>query len=216
MIPRDSIRVTTGATSVRNVMAEAVVEFRFRHPRADLRISTAASSRECVEALVRGEADLAWITLPDPGPGLRPGVEQVPVLELPWVLAMRAGEIYADRAWVEVAELSGLSLVRLPEESISGARLAAALANVTLADDAGAGDWDTALLLAELGVGHAVVPRLPGPPPGDTALRLVPLRGLAPLAVGWASRAGDVPGPAARAFAETVSRSCRMRAVYQG
>lgn len=67
-------------------------------------------------------------------------------------------------------------------------------------------DWDTALLLAELGVGHAVVPQLPGlqaaAPP---ALRLIPIAGLPPLATGWAVRRWAALSPAAVAFAETVT-----------
>ena len=208
MIPEDSISVTTGAASVRHFMAEAAIEFRFRNPRVDLRFSTAPSSSDCLAAVQKQEADLAWITIADPVDG----VEQRTVLELPWVLAMRVGETYADRAWVEVPELSGLRLIRLPEHSASGAKLSAALTDVTLAPDAGIADWDTALLLAELGMGHAIVPRVPGTPTADSAVRLVPLRGIPPLPVGWAARSWDALSPAARSFARTVSRTCRLRA----
>jgi hypothetical protein len=207
MIPKDSIRVTTGAASVRHIMSEAIVEFHFRNPKVGLEFLIGTSSRDCLAKLLKSEADLAWVTMSAPVPG----VEQRPVLELPWVLAMRAGEIYEDRTWVEVPELSGLRLVGLPEDSISGSALTAALANVTLSPSASVADWDTALLLAALGVGHAVVPRMPGPPPNDTALRLVPLRGLPPLSVGWAARSWDALPQVARTFADAVSRSSRFK-----
>ena len=207
MIPKDSIRVTTGAISVRHFMSEAVIEFRYRNPQVSLEFRTSSTSGECLAALLKDEADLAWVTMSDPVPG----VELRPALELPWVLAMRAGEIYSERAFVEVPELSGLRLIKLPEDSASGARLAAGLADVSLASDVGIADWDTALLLAELAVGHAIVPRVPGPLPVDGALRLVPVRGLTPLSVGWAARSWDALPPTARTFAETVSRNGRLK-----
>jgi DNA-binding transcriptional LysR family regulator len=206
-----SVRITTGATTVRHFMSEAIVEFRFRHPRVSLEFRTASSSASCFAALAAADLDLAWVTISDP---VR-GIEQRPVLDLPWVLAMRAGEIYADRSFVELPELSGLRLIRLPEGSSSGGRLDAALAaaGIGVAADAGIADWDTALLLAELGVGHAIVPALPGRPLfGDGQVRLVPLRGLPPLTVGWAVRSWAALSPLARTFADAVARNCRARA----
>lgn len=201
MFSEDSIRIATGATSIRHLMSDAVVEFRFRNPKVDLEFLTASSSQECIAALAAGRADLAWVTISDPVDG----IEQRPVLELPWALAVRVGEIYSDRAWVEVPELSGLRLVRLPEGSISGGKLAAALADVTLGADAGTADWDTALLLAELGVGHTIVPQLPSNrQAGDGLVRLIPLRGIPPLSVGWAAVSWDELSASARAFTNVL------------
>lgn len=39
-----AVRITTGATTVRHFMSEAIVEFRFRHPRVSLEFLTASSS----------------------------------------------------------------------------------------------------------------------------------------------------------------------------
>jgi DNA-binding transcriptional LysR family regulator len=205
-----TVRITTGATTVRHFMSEAVVEFRFRHPRVSLEFQTASSSTGCFTALLEDDLDIAWVTMS--GRPV-PGIEQRPVMELQWVLAMRGGEAYSDRTWIEVPELSGLRLIRLPEGSVSGGKLDAALAEVSLAADAGIADWDTALLLAELGVGHAIVPALPGwRLLGEGNVRLVPIRGLPPLTVGWAVRSWDALSPPARTFAEAVSRNCRLRA----
>jgi len=204
-----TVRITTGATTVRHFMSEAIVEFRFRHPRVSLEFLTASSSGGCFTALLEDHLDLAWVTISDPVPG----IEQRPVMDLPWVLAMRSGEAYSDRTWIEVPELSGLRLIRLPEGSSSGGRLDTALGEVSLAANAGIADWDTALLLAELGVGHAIVPALPGwRLLGDGNVRLVPIRGLPPLTVGWAVRSWDALSPLSRTFAEAVSRNCRLRA----
>jgi DNA-binding transcriptional LysR family regulator len=205
-----SVRITTGATAVRHFMSEAVVEFRFRHPRVNLEFLTASSSPGCFTALLEDDLDLAWVTMSG---DQVPGIELRPVMDMEWVLAMRDGEAYSERAWVEVPELSGLRLIRLPEGSISAGKLDAALAEVSLAADAGEADWDTALLLAGLGACHAIIPALPGwQLLGDGNVRLVPIRGLPPLTVGWAVRSWNSLSPSARAFADAVSRNCRLRA----
>ncbi|MFF4837299.1 LysR family transcriptional regulator [Streptomyces sp. NPDC001315] len=202
------VRVATGATTVRHFMSEAVVAFRQRHPKVNLEFRTVSSGRGSFDALADGTLDLAWITL---GPPVR-GIEQRAVVELPWVLAVRAEDPLARRAAVDVGELSGVRLIRLPPNSASAAHLDAGCAElgVRFAYDTSVADWDTALLLAELGVGRAVVPAVPGlPVPGDGDLRLVPLPGLPPLPVGWAVRRWEALSPPARAFADTVTESCR-------
>ncbi|GLV75690.1 LysR family transcriptional regulator [Streptomyces hygroscopicus subsp. hygroscopicus] len=204
-----AVRITTGGTTVRHFMAEAIVSFRRRYPKVSLEFQTESSSRGCFDALTASNLDLAWITLGGP---VR-GIEQRPVVELPWVLAVRAGDPLAARSRVEVSDLADVRLVRLPPNSTSGGRLDAALAElgVRAGSDTSVADWDTALLLAELGLGRAVVPALPGlPVPGDRGpLRLVPIPALPPLPVGWAVRRWDALPPLARAFADTVARSLR-------
>ncbi|WAP54501.1 LysR family transcriptional regulator [Streptomyces sp. S465] len=204
-----SVRITTGGTTVRHFMAEAIVSFRRRHPKVSLEFQTESSSRGCFDALIASNLDLAWITL---GAPVR-GIEQRPVVELPWVLAVRAGDPLAARSRMEVSDLADVRLVRLPPNSTSGGRLDAALAalGVRAGSDTSVADWDTALLLAELGLGRAVVPALPGlPVPGDEGpLRLVPIPALPPLPVGWAVRRWDALPPLARTFADTVARTLR-------
>ncbi|MCL8015752.1 LysR family transcriptional regulator [Streptomyces sp. AS02] len=202
------VRVATGATTVRHFMSEAVVAYRRRHPQVNLEFRTVSSGRGSFDALADGTLDLAWITL---GPPVR-GIEQRPVVELPWVLAVRADDPLARRPYVDVgADLRDVRLIRLPPNSASAAHLDAACAElgVRLAHDTSVADWDTALLLAELGVGRAVVPAFPGLPApgagsGDRDLRLIPLPALRPLPVGWAVRRWDALSPPARAFADLV------------
>ncbi|MEW2296812.1 LysR family transcriptional regulator [Streptomyces sp. NPDC006743] len=202
-----SIRIATGATTVRHFMADAVVAFRRRYPKVSLEFFTESSSRGCFDALGGGELDLAWVTL---GAPVR-GVEQRGVLELPWVLAVRAEDPLAGRARVDAAELRELRPIRLPPNSTSAAHLDAACAElgVRFGSDTSVADWDTAFLLAELGVGRALVPALPGHTAPDGPLRLVPVPALRPLSVGWAVRRWDALAPLARAFAETVVDCCR-------
>ncbi|CAM5480868.1 LysR family transcriptional regulator [Streptomyces canus] len=203
-----SVRVATGATTVRHFMSDAVVAFRQQHPDISLEFRTESSSRACFDALADSSLDLAWITL---GAPVR-GIEQRPVMELPWVLAVGAEDPLADRAHVDAADLSGLRLIRLPPNSTSAAHLDASCEElgVRFAFDTSVADWDTALMLAELGLGRAVVPALPGlDVPGRGDLRLVPVPALRPLSVGWAVRRWDALSPPARAFADTVSDTCR-------
>ncbi|RZB17854.1 LysR family transcriptional regulator [Streptomyces sp. F001] len=207
---RGSVRVATGATTVRHFMADAVVAFRRRHPEVNLEFRTESSSRACFDALTDSELDLAWVTL---GPPVR-GIEQRPVVDLPWVLAVRADDSLADRPYADVQDLTGLRLIRLPPNSTSAAHLDACCAElgIRLGFDTSVADWDTALLLAELGLGRAVVPALPGlringpgSPAANGDLRLIPLPALRPLTVGWAVRRWDALSSLARAFAETVA-----------
>ncbi|MGW7409346.1 LysR family transcriptional regulator [Streptomyces sp. NPDC054833] len=205
------VRVATGATTVRHFMSEAVVTFRRRHPKVNLEFRTVSSGRGSFDALADGTLDLAWITL---GAPVR-GIEQRAVVELPWVLAVRADDPLAKRSSLAAGELMDVRPIRLPPNSASAAHLEAACAEsgVCFAYDTSVADWDTALLLAELGVGRAVVPALPGlAVPGAGRLRLIPLPGLRPLPVGWAVRRWDALGPPARAFADTVVESARARA----
>jgi len=203
-----SVRITTGGTTVRHFMAEAIVTFRRRYPRANLEFQTETSSRSCFDALLASNLDLAWITVGDP---VR-GIEQRPVVDLPWVLAVQADDPLATRSRIDAPDLSDIRLVRLPPNSTSGAHLDAAFTElgIRVGSDTSVADWDTALLLAELGLGHAVVPAVPGLPAlaGDGHLRLVPIPALPPLSVGWAVRRWDALPPLARAFADIVTRSC--------
>ncbi|MET9885432.1 LysR family transcriptional regulator [Streptomyces sp. NPDC006430] len=210
-----SVRITTGATTVRHFMSEAVVDFRRQHPKVSLEFQTENSSRSCFDALAADDLDLAWITIGKP---VR-GIEQRPVMELPWVLAVRADDPLASRPRIALADLAGIRHIRLPENSASRAHLDAALseAGIRIRSDTSVADWDTALLLAELGLGHAVVPALPGwrVPGSDGPLRLVPIPDLPPLPVGWAVRRWAALAPLARVFADDVARSCTARAVRQ-
>ncbi|MFF3610767.1 LysR family transcriptional regulator [Streptomyces sp. NPDC002580] len=203
-----AVRIATGGTTVRHFMAEAVVEFRRSHPGVNLEFRTENSSRSCFDALADHDLDLAWVTL---GPLVR-GVEQRPVVDLPWVLAVRADDELAGRDSVEGEELAGLRIVGLPENSTSRAHLDSTYRELgisTAACETSVADWDTAILLAGLGLGHAVVPDLPGlRGPGHPELRFLPVPALPLLTVGWAARQWDALSPVAQAFADTVTRHC--------
>ncbi|MFY1676634.1 MULTISPECIES: LysR family transcriptional regulator [unclassified Streptomyces] len=203
-----SVLVATGATTVRHFMSEAVVAYRRRHPGVSLEFRTAHSSRDCFDALLAAEVDIAWITS---GERVR-GIEQRPVVALPWVLAVAADDPWAARSRIDVADLARTRLIGLPEDTASRSHLEAWFAASGVepaASDTRVADWDTAILLAELGLGHAVVPDLPGwHGPGRPGLRLIPLPEIPPLRAGWAVRDRAALSSAARAFADTVEDSC--------
>ncbi|MEU6035443.1 LysR family transcriptional regulator [Actinomadura sp. NPDC047616] len=198
-----TVRIATGATTVRHFMAAGVAVFRDRHPDVTLQFQTANSSRRCLEAVHAHDADLAWVTI---GPPVD-GIEQRPSYRMPWVLAVRTDAPLARRESVSLADLAGTRHIELPEQSTSRGHLTGHLERhgVRLDSTTSVADWDTALLLAELGLGHAVLPALPGwtrSPRGD--VRLVPIPELPPLAAGWAARSWDALSPLAVEFADTV------------
>ncbi|MFC9974979.1 LysR family transcriptional regulator [Spirillospora sp. NPDC127200] len=197
-----TVRVATGATTVRHFMAEGVAAFRARRPEVALQFQTAGSSRRCLEAVLAHEADLAWVTS---GPPVD-GIEQRTSCELPWVLAVRADDPLASRTSVDVAELAGIGHIELPEHSTSRLHLEGHLERhgVRLTSSTSVADWDTALLLAELGLGHAILPALPAWGRGGEAVRLIPIPGLPPLTAGWAARQWAALSPLALEFADTV------------
>ncbi|GGV03550.1 LysR family transcriptional regulator [Actinomadura cremea] len=201
-----TVRVATGATTVRHFMAGGVAAFRTRHPEVALQFETAGSSRRCLEAVRSHTADLAWVTV---GPPLE-GVEQRASCELPWVLAVRADDPLAARTSLALADLAEIRHIELPEHSTSRVHLEMRLEGhgLRLASTASVADWDTALLLAELGLGHAILPALPGWGDGSGAgsgdVRLIPIPDLPPLTAGWAARSWDALSPLAVEFAETV------------
>ncbi|GGP93247.1 transcriptional regulator [Actinomadura coerulea] len=197
-----TVRVATGATTVRHFMAAGVAEFRARHPEAALQFETAGSSRRCLEAVRSHTADLAWVTI---GPPLE-GVEQRASCELPWVLAVHADDPLAARASVALGELAAIRYIELPAHSTSRVHLEMQLERhgVRLTSTTSVADWDTALLLAELDLGQAILPALPGWGEGPGGVRLVPIPELPPLTAGWAARRWDALSPLAVEFAETV------------
>lgn len=199
-----AVSVTTGGVSVRHFMAGAILAFRRQHPRVTLEFRSAYSTRQCIELLHSGRVDLAWITLGRP----QPGIQQRPVVELPWVLVTHADDPLAAQDSIDPGDLATIRYIAYPESSASRQQLEERLVRLGIDPPrpAGVADWDTAILLAELGVGHAIVPALPRPAdPASSPVRAVPIPALDPLAVGWAVRQWHGLSPLATEFAELVS-----------
>lgn len=199
-----TVSVTTGGVTVRHFMAGAITAFRHRHPEVTLEFRSAYSTRRCIELLHGGHADLAWITL---GQAL-PGVQQRPVIELPWVLVVHVDDPLAAQDSIGPGDLAAIRYIAYPEGSTSRQRLEEGLLRlgISLPAPVGVADWDTAILLAELGIGHAILPALPRLViPSGSPVRTVPIPGLDPLTVGWAVRQWHALSPLATEFAELVA-----------
>lgn len=199
-----TVSVTTGGVTVRHFMPDAIVAFRRRRPDVTLEFRSAHSTRRCVELLHSGRADLAWITLGRP----LPEVEQRPVVELPWVLVVRDDDPLAAREVIEPGDLAGIRYIAHPDNSASRLSLEQDFTRLGVAPPppVGVADWDTAVLLVELGIGHAILPDLPRlAVPADSPVHTVPVPALAPLTVGWAVRRWDGLSPLATEFAGLVA-----------
>ncbi|CAL2070206.1 DNA-binding transcriptional regulator, LysR family [Streptomyces murinus] len=191
-----SVAIATGSTTIRHFMGASVKEFRHTFPDVRLEFHTERSSERCLDALRTGLVELAWVTItPDVH-----GLEQRPVIDLDWVLAVHRDDPLAAESALSLADLSRTQLIRPPAGTSSGRQVDERLG----LGPTGATDWDTALLLAELGLGHALVPAVPGVTSHPDPLCLIPVRGLVPLKVGWAARQWSALSPSANAFAETV------------
>jgi DNA-binding transcriptional LysR family regulator len=199
-----TVSVTTGGVTVRHFMSDAIVDFRARHPEVTLEFRSAYSTQRCIELVHSGQADLAWITLSQP----LPGIQHRPVTTLPWVLVLHANEPLATRETIEPRDLTAIRFIAHPDNSASRQRLEENFTRLGVTPPApvSVADWDTAVLLAELGVGHAILPALPQlTVPAGSPLRTVPIPALDPLTVGWAVRQWNALSPLAADFAGLVA-----------
>ena len=198
-----SLVVATGGTTVKHFMMGAVARFRKAYPRVRIQFQAALSSADCIELLVRGPVDLAFITM---GPAID-GIAQQPVLEMDYVLLTSADQPLAQRARVTVDELDGVDCIGLAERATSRNQLERSLGRrgVTLETSMTVFDWDTAKTLVELGLGSAIVPSWHAHESvARASVRAVPITGLPPVRVGWALRKDEEPMPPARAFMELL------------
>src|SRR5512139_285361 len=108
-----TVKITTGGVTVRHFMADAITAFRARHLHVMLEFHSAQSARRCLQMLQAGGADLAWITLGTP----HPGIEQRPVITLPWVLVVHRDDPLAEREAIEPSDLAGIRYLAHPENS---------------------------------------------------------------------------------------------------
>ena len=201
-----TVSVTTGGITVRHFMTGAITAFRRRHPDVTLEFRSAYSTRQCIELLHDGQTDLAWITLGQP----LPGIQQRPVSNLSWVLAVHPDDPLAARDSIHRADLAAIRYLAYPESSTSRQRLEENFVRLGIRPPppVGIADWDTAILLAELGIGHAILPALPGiSDPSASPVRTIPIPVLDPLTVGWAARQWNLLSPLATEFAELVTAS---------
>jgi DNA-binding transcriptional LysR family regulator len=207
--------VTTGGTTVKHFMRNAVKQFRRAFPRVSVQFRGAMSSHECIEMLLREPIDLAFITNGDP----IDGIHQRPLLELDYVLLTERDHSLAGRRSVRLADLDGVECIGLVEGRTSRSQLSRALARhgVTLATSMTVCDWDTAIHLVELGLGCTIVPSWHAHASAARgSVTAVPIAGLDPIRVGWALRQSYEPPRPVREFMRLLERDLRSRKAQPG
>ena len=196
-----TLRVVTGGTTVRHFMGAAIASFRRDYPSVRVELHSAGSTRRCIGALHQDQADLAFITITDE----LAEIDVLPTIESDWTLVKAARTKRERRTGITLAELPEGTFISLHPTSISGRQLVRQIARTGLhrPSDTRVDDWDTAIALAELELGYALVPDLHA-----TNLKalhhisLTPVTDLSSLTFGWATPNHRLlPGPA-RKFVE--------------
>jgi DNA-binding transcriptional LysR family regulator len=181
------LSISTGGTTVRHFMREAVRLFRERRPGVSLRFEPASSTPQCVQVVLENRSDLAFVT----HAAEFAGIQQRPVLEMPLLLLVPSAHPWSRRRDVELRDLAGVRYVSLSAATSSGAFVRETLRaqGLKMQVVAAVDDWDTANVFVEIGVGQAIVPAVHARTfAREGEVRALPIRGLPPLRVGWAAR----------------------------
>jgi DNA-binding transcriptional LysR family regulator len=197
--------ISTGPTTVRHFMQQAIVTFRARYPAVALELQPNASTRKCLDALSREPLDLAFVTVGIPWRGL----EQRAVLEASHELLVRDDHKLARRKRVKPAELRSLHFVGLRAYVSPDSQLARELADqgIVIGAQTVVDDWDTAALMVSLGLGEAIVPSLHARTFAQAGGVVgIPIEGLLPIRFGWAARRFADLSPVARDFIALVDQ----------
>lgn len=200
-----TLRITTGGTTLRHFMIEALARLRHTHPGLGIEFRSGTSTVGCIDELRGNRADLAFVTLGAPVRGL----QQRPVVQAPWVLVVGRDDALARPDTVGTRQLRQVRYLAMPASSRSRQHLEAQLAEhgVHLDPVATVDDWDTAVRLVEVGLGHALVPALWVHDLGHhRRLRAVPITGVDPVTFGWVARRWDALSPVALAFVTETQR----------
>jgi DNA-binding transcriptional LysR family regulator len=198
------VRVGAMPSLCMGVLADVLRSFHDGHP--EIRLELAESgSQPLVRSLLRGELDLALVTVP--AGGLDPGLQLTPLLrERLSVASPAAGRAPSGRGSMTVRELARRPLV-VPREGydVRVATLAAyAEAGVEPRFAVEGGEMDAVLRLVEAGTGVAVVPDLVFT--GRPRLRRTALNPPLYRTVALAERAELVPSHAVQEFRTTLLR----------
>ncbi len=198
-----ALRVATGGTTLRHFMIRPLAAFRRRHPGITFDYVSASSTTQCLDALRNDQADLAYVTI-----GADDTLQLVPTVRTEWVLVVGSGDGLANRADLRPRDLRSIRAIAMPAHATSRSQLDQQLAGhgVQLQFAATVDDWDTAIHLVELGVGHAIVPALwIHDLQRHRRLDALPIHGLEPVTFGWAARTWDVVPDYAKTFASMVN-----------
>lgn len=187
-------------------VASWVAEFSLAHPQVDISVRQLSAS-EMVELVVDGGLDCALVALLDQRPA---GLEVVPLLAEPLVLACSATHPLAGETTVRLDQLVGERFVETPPEWAIRAQIDRAFVDAGLQRRVACvvNEWSMALDLVAANAGIALVPEgldFTLHPRSSEALQLIPLAGIRlERRVDLVLPTGHAATPAARRFAELV------------
>jgi DNA-binding transcriptional LysR family regulator len=187
--------------------ASWLAEFALAHPRVEISVQQLGTSR-MVELVMDGGLDCALVALlAQHHPA---GLDVVPLLNEPLVLACPPGHPLAGKSAVGLDQLAGERFVEAPPHWAIRPQIDSAFADAGLQRRVACvvDEWTMALELVATGVGIALVPEgldFALHPRSTAALRLVPLSGVQlERRVDLILPSGHAATPAARRFAELV------------
>lgn len=191
-----TLTITTGGTTVRHFLRNAVVRFRREHPAVNLRFIPASSTRRCFEILRLSQADLAFVTTGEP---MR-GINERAVARQHFFLLVSKDDPLAERKRMRLKDLKGIRYLGLSEGTTHRGAIeqAAAEHGVHLQPEIVFDDFDTANIFVELNLGQAIVPAIHAHNfESAGAVKGVLITDLPPVSVGWAFRQWNrLSGPA--------------------
>lgn len=195
----DTLTITTGGTTVRHFMKNAVMRFRKEHPRVNLRFLPANSTRRCFEILRLSQADLGFVTTGEPARG----ITEVTIAKQRMFLLTEKTDPLARRKKLQLKDLREIRYIGLAGGTThhSAIEQAALEHGVTLKPEVVFDDFDTAKIFVELGLGQAIVPAVHAYNfEKSGSVKAVLISGLPAVSIGWAFRHWQHLAPAAREF----------------
>lgn len=200
-----TLTLTTGGTTVRHFMMNAIVRFRKAHPGVNLRFLPGGSTKRCFEILRLSQADLGFITIGEPTRGIQ--VRTVAQQRL--FLLVAKDDALAHKRRLRVADLAGIRYIGLSGGTThhSAIEQAALERGLELKPEIVFDDFDTAKVFVELGLGHAIVPAVQAHNFSKAgSVKAVAIVDLPPVSIGWAFRHWHHLSPAAQTFAGMVDQ----------
>lgn len=195
----DTLTITTGGTTVRHFMRNAVMRFRKEHPRVNLRFLPASSTRRCFEILRLSQADLGFVTTGEP---VR-GINEVTIAKQRMFLLTANADPLARRRKLQLKDLQQIRYLGLSGGTThhSAIEQAALERGLHLKPEVVFDDFDTAKIFVELGLGQAIVPAVHAHNfEKGGSVKAVLIADLPAVSIGWAFRHWQHLAPAAREF----------------
>lgn len=205
-----AVAIASSSGTVRHILKPAILALRRKRPNVDFRLACSNTLEQQLAAVRERRADLAFVALWQETPGF----EYRAKLEMPYVLLVHRADPLAQRKRVDVERLAHVRFITIGEESAIARFVSEQLADrgrkLTIAhtvDTEG-----TAILYVELGLGHVVLPAVQAAAVSKRAeLRVLPIRGLPPMPLGWVARDFSLLSSAAQQLLTLFDRTSTRR-----